>query len=396
MTVTQITVLPNERFGAKAIERDVAIEPGEGFDTDELHEDLARMYGRADFSYLGYSVLPRDGDAEVVIDAKVKPWGPGYLKFGFGLETDFDSPTQANLALSYRRTWVNSLGAEWRVDAQAGFDSFLGTEFLQPLQLRDGLFVAPYAEVRRQFFQFYSEELRLGQYRVNTVLGGLDVGVTGTVGELRLGPFANSVRANPDFGAITPLLPTEQLTQVGLQFRGIVDQLDTPMFPRAGWSALVNVRGTDQGWGSEDEYARSLAMLRGVKTFGKHTLALRAEYGDGFYGDIPVYDPFQLGGPGRLSGLFLDQLTGTSYNLGSLSYYRQYAELPSQFGRGIYLGMSAEAGRIDDQFMKDPWDWVYAGSVYWAADTILGVVYIGYGYASLNQGTAYLMIGPHF
>jgi NTE family protein len=396
LTVTRVTVVPNERFGAGAIERDLEVGPGEEFNTEELHKDLARMYGRADFSYLGYSVLPRDGDAEVAIDAKVKPWGPGYLKFGVGLKTDFDSPTQANLAASYRRTWVNSLGAEWRVDGQVGFDAFLGTEFLQPLQLRDGLFVAPYAEVRRQFLQFYSEELRLGQYRVNTLLGGLDVGVTGTVGELRLGPFVNDVRANPDFGAVTPLLPTLQLTQIGLQLRGVVDQLDTPTFPRAGWSALVNVRGTDQGWGSEDEYARSQAMVRGVKSFGKHTVALRAEYGDAFYGDIPVYDPFQLGGPGRLSGLFLDQLTGTRYNFGALEYYRQYAELPSQFGRGVYLGMSAEAGRMDDPFMKDPWDWVYAGSVYWAADTILGVVYIGYGYASLNQGTAYLMIGPNF
>jgi len=397
MIVTQVTVTPNERFGDGAIERDLEVGPGEDFSTEELHTDLARMYGRADFSYLGYSVIPRgDGDAEVIIDAEVKPWGPGYLKFGIGLMTDFDSPTQANLALSYRRTWVNSLGAEWRVDAQVGFDSFVGTEFLQPLQLRDGLFVAPYAEARRDFIQFYSEELRLGQYRVNTVRGGLDVGLSGTVGELRLGPFVNSVRANPEFGAITPLLPSEELTQIGLQLRGIVDQLDTPTFPRSGWSAALNVRGTDQDWGSEDEYTRARAVLRGVKAFGKHTLALRAEYGDAFYGDIPVYDPFQLGGPARLSGLFLDQLTGTRYNLGSLSYYRQYAQLPSQFGRGVYLGMSAEAGRIDDQFMKDPWDWVYAGSVYWAADTVLGVVYLGYGYASLEQGTVYLMIGPYF
>ena len=62
----------------------------------------------------------------------------------------------------------------------------------------------------------------------------------------------------------------------------------------------------------------------------------------------------------------------------------------------MYLGMSLEAGRINDPLMKDPWDWVYAGSVYWAADTILGVVYLGYGYASLDQTSVYLMIGPRF
>jgi len=395
-SVRQITVLPNERFGAEAIERDLEVEPGENFSTEELHKDLARIYGHADFSYLGYSVLPGEDGADVSIDAEVKPWGPGYLKFGIGIVSDFNSPTQANLGLGYRRTWVNSLGAEWRVGAQVGFDSFIGTEFFQPLQLGDGLFVAPYFEARRAFFQVYDEELRLGQLRVNTVGAGVDVGLTGSVGELRFGPYVVDVRTNPDFGAITPLLPAEKFTQIGLQLRGIIDQVDTPTFPRRGWLAAMNVRGTDQDFGSQDEYTRAELQLVGVKSFGKNTFAGRVEYGDSFFGEVPVYDPFQLGGPLRLSGLFLDQLTGTRYNLGTVGYYRQYAQLPSQFGRGIYVGMSAEAGRIDDPFMKEPWDWVYSGSVYWAADTILGVLYFGYGYASLDQGSVYLKIGPHF
>jgi NTE family protein len=395
-SVKKITVVPNERFGSEAIERDLKVEPGENFRTEELHKDLARIYGHADFSYLGYSVLPGEDGADVNIDAKVKPWGPGYVKFGLGIISDLNSPTQANVGLGYRRTWVNPLGAEWRVNAQIGFDSFVGTEFFQPLQLGDGFFVSPYFEARREFFQVYAEELRLGQLRVNTVAGGVDVGLTGTVGELRLGPYVVDVSNKPDFGAITPLLPSEKFTQIGLQLRGIIDQVDTPTFPRRGWLAAMNLRATDEGWGSQDEYARAEARLVGVKTFGKNTFAGRVEYGDSFFGEVPVYDPFQLGGPLRLSGLFLDQLTGTRYNLGSIGYYRQYAQLPSQFGRGIYLGMSAEAGRIDDPFMKEPWDWVYSGSVYWAADTVLGVVYFGYGYASINQGAAYLKIGPHF
>lgn len=395
-SVKRITVLPNERFGSEAIERDLEVETGENFSTEELHKDLAHIYGRADFSYLGYSVLPAEDGADVSIDADVKPWGPGYLKFGLSIESDFNSPSQANIGLGYRRTWVNSLGAEWRVGAQAGFDSFIGTEFLQPLQVGDGFFVAPYFEVRREFFQVYDEKLRLGQLRVNTVGGGVDVGLTGAVGELRLGPYVVDVSTKPDFGAITPLLPSEKFTQIGLQLRGIIDQVDTPTFPRKGWLAAVNVRGTEQSWGSQDEYSRAELQLIGVKSFGKNTIAGRVEYGDAFFGEVPVYDPFQLGGPLRLSGLFLDQLTGSRYNLGTLGYYRQYAQLPSQFGRGIYLGLSAEAGRIDDPFMKEPWEWVYSGSVYWAADTILGVVYFGYGYASLDQGIAYLKIGPHF
>ena len=81
---------------------------------------------------------------------------------------------------------------------------------------------------------------------------------------------------------------------------------------------------------------------------------------------------------------------------GRLHYYYQYASLPSQIGRGLYVGMSLEAGRINDAFMENPWDWVSSGSVYFGADTIFGSAYIGYGTSSLNQNTFYLVIGPHF
>jgi len=51
---------------------------------------------------------------------------------------------------------------------------------------------------------------------------------------------------------------------------------------------------------------------------------------------------------------------------------------------------------MNDSLMKDPWDWVSGGSVFWGADTILGSIYLGYGLSSLNQSTWYLVIGPRF
>lgn len=55
-----------------------------------------------------------------------------------------------------------------------------------------------------------------------------------------------------------------------------------------------------------------------------------------------------------------------------------------------------EAVKINDTFMEDPSDWISAGSVYWGAETILGVAYIGYGFTSQNQSAWYLTIGPRF
>jgi len=391
--ITQIEIAASDRFGTDAVEGDLEVAPGADFSRDELHRDLARIYGRGDFSYLGYSVLSEEDGAKVLINAEAKPWGPGYLKFGLDTRTDFDSPTQANLAASYRRTWVNSLGAEWRVDGQIGYNSLLSTEFLQPLQIRDGAFVAPYVDAQRTFMQFYREELRLGQLRVNSVGGGLDFGLTGTEGELRLGPYVDSIRTQPDFGVVTPLLPEEDVTQIGLKLSGVADYLDSVSFSRSGWFAAFYIHGADENWGSDDEFTRAQIVVKGVKSFGKNTFAVRGEWGEELSGTLEVYDQFVLGGPQRLSGLFLDQLTGPRYNLATITYYRRFGDMPTQLGRGTYAGLSAEAGRIDDPLMKDPWDWSSSGSVFWGADTILGTLFIGYGYSSLGQGNTYLTIG---
>jgi len=394
--IVRIDVKEDSRFGANAIKRDLEVEPGDDFSYETLDHDLTRLYGRADFSYVGYSVIQGDDGATIKIDADAKPWGPGYLKFGLGARSDFDSPTQADLALSYRRTWVNKLGAEWRLDGQVGYNSFLSAEFLQPLQIRDGVFVAPNFDVRRTYIQFYDEDLRLGQVRQNSQRVGIDIGLTDNVGELRFGPYAASYQGEPEFGIITSALPREDITVIGLSLTGIIDQLDHVSFPTKGWLAEFNVHNSDDDWSSDADFTRGQVILRGVHSIGNSTLGARLEWGEDLAGDLPISELFQLGGPGRLSGLFLDQLTGQSYNLGVLSLQHRYAVLPPQLGRGLYIGVTAEAGRMDDQLMKDPNDWVGAGSIFWGADTVVGAVYLGYGYSSLGQGTAYFMIGPEF
>jgi NTE family protein len=394
--IANIRIEASKGFNPKAVEHDLRVKTGEGFSIAELDNDIALIYGRADFSYLGYSVVTGPDGATLVIDAQSKPWGPGYLKLGLGATTDFTSPTQLNVAAGYRRTWANSLGGEWRVDAQMGYDSFLGTEFLQPLQVRDGAFVAPYAYLERTFAQYYYLDDRLGQYRIHKLGGGVDVGLTSPAGELRLGPYFMDASATPDFGIANFVVPEEESTAVGLRASGIMDWLDSTRFPRSGWFAAADVRAARRDYRSEDQYSRGELALRGVKSFGKNTFSLHLEAGKNFEGELTIYDSFKLGGPMRMSGLFLDQLTGSRYDLATLSYYRQYARLPTEIGRGAYLGFSLETGRIDDPLMKDPWDRMYSGSVFWGADTVIGAIYLGYGHSTLDQGTFYLMIGPTF
>ncbi len=397
--VTQIKAETTGNISEKAVLRDVTTKAGHSFDSKKLDHNLVDMFGRGDFAYIGYTLLPDEENATVVIDAESKPWGPGYLKIGIGAATDFTSPTQLNLAASYRRTWVNSLGAEWRVDSQIGYDSFLKTEFLQPLQVRDGVFITPYIGARRHFVQFYDEDIRLGDARITRLEAGLDVGISGSLGELRLGPLLADLKLTPDFGVITPLIPESNLTREALRFSAVMDQMDRVTFPRSGWYAGMNIlSGKDKEDDVTDEFSLAQVIVTGVKSLGNHTLTAHGEWGKEISGSdyIPVSDVFVLGGPRRLSGLYLDQLIGTQYDFESLGYYMQYSRIPAQVGNGLYVGLTLETGRINDPFMKDLWDRIYSGSVFWGADTILGAVYIGFGYSSLDQKAWYLMIGPRF
>ena len=80
----------------------------------------------------------------LAVDAVEKSWGPNYLRFGLGLSTDFSGDAFFNVIGSYRKTWLNSLGAEWRTDVQIGRTNHrLTSEFYQPLTPTELLFVAP-------------------------------------------------------------------------------------------------------------------------------------------------------------------------------------------------------------------------------------------------------------
>jgi NTE family protein len=400
LKIKEIDVEKKEGMDAKAVQGDIETSAGQNFDMKLLHKDITKIYGRGDFSYVGYSVIPVEDGSEIVIEADRKPWGPGYVKFGLGVAMDFSSPTQFNLATSYRRTWINSLGAEWRTDAQIGYDSFINTEFIQPLQIRGGVFISPYFFARRNSLQVYRERDRLGDIDIQRLQLGLDVGITGSAGEMRIGTYANYIYERPDLGVLNLFQSISDTTvyQKGFSFSGIYDQLDSSVFPRSGVYAKAEIRNAYQSGDLSEYYTRGQLSIAGAISFGENTLAGHIEWGEilGGVENLADYDNFELGGPNRLSGLYLDQLTGTRYNLATVRYYRRFASLPPQFGRGLYFGASLESGRINDPLMEDPWGWVEAGSIYVGADTIFGVLYLGYGYASLGQGTFYLEIGPQF
>ena len=110
--------------------------------------------------------------------------------------------------------------------------------------------------------------------------------------------------------------------------------------------------------------------------------------------DMPAYESFTLGGPLRLSGYRINEFSGRDYAFGRLMYYRRIFSLPDILGSGLYVGGSAEVGRINDRFDGSPSPGtLWSGSAFLGADTFLGPAYVGVGYGGAGNWSLYLLLG---
>lgn len=399
--ITRITTVPKLDFDDQVIMRDVTTKAGDEFDLAQLHADISNIYGRGDYTYVGYRVRTYDSEeyGTIEIYADSKPKGHGYLRFGLDVATDDSRQAEINLSTSYRQPWINARNGEARLDLRLGTDFLVRAEFIQPWSLSDGSFVAAHLSSSRYFNEIYVGNTRAGNTRLTTSELGVDLGVSGARGEVRLGAFTTDVNGKHDLGLLTPDIEPFKLFQVGYRFNAIYDQLDSFGYPTRGLLFRLDAYETSEELGSDDDYTKLSGKLIKPFSIGKHHLRLQLEAGDTFgdnTDDLYVYDGYKLGGPGRLSGLSLNQLTGLEYQLATLEYYYRLSDMPDFFGRGLFLGNGVEVGRIEDQLMTDPGDWITSVSVFAGMDTVLGKMQLTLGHASLDRTAFYFTLGHRF
>jgi NTE family protein len=385
-----------ERTNREVLAALVESKPGEELDEGKVNADLRRIYGRGDFEAVNYSI-ERDsagGSPALVIKVREKEIGPDYLRFGLALASDFKGDAYFNALVQYRRTWLNKFGAEWVTNAQIGQNSYLFTEFYQPLEERGRFFVAPYGSFGQYSRGVFVGSDRVAEYQVRQGLGGLDLGAAlGTFGEVRFGPVWRWIDAYVDTGS--PALPDVKVNASGMRFKLYGDRLNTAFFSRSGQSLRVDAFEALTALGADDGYRRLEAIWTGAHSFGPHTLHATLAGGTDLGSGMPAYDAFLLGGPFRLSGYQINQFSGDTTAYGMLRYYNQILRLPSLLGSGVYLGLSAEAGRMDGLYTQGGASSgnLYSGSVFVGAETFLGPAYLGVGMGGGGNTAAYFLLG---
>ncbi len=149
-TVESIAFSGLERTNPEVLRALVETKPGEPLSEAKIGDDLRRIYGRDDFEGIGYKIGGNAGPRALIIEPREKSWGPDYLRFGLGLQSDFQGDNQFNALVEYRKTWLNRLGGEWLTQAQIGQNTYLSTEFYQPVEESGRWFVSPYALAGQQ------------------------------------------------------------------------------------------------------------------------------------------------------------------------------------------------------------------------------------------------------
>ena len=369
-------------------------QPGQPLDQYALDNDLRRLQGSGDFEHVSYRTIDDGGRRVLAIDATEKSWGPNYLRFGLGVATDFQGDTFIDLIASYRRTWVNELGGEWRTDVELGRPSRLSSEFYQPLDAQQRFFVAPRVELGQYNLDLFQGEQRVARYDLSDAYVALDVGGAFTrYGELRVGVLSGRLRAKLDTG---PLELAPEPGRIGLgavTARLVFDQLDSPNFPRQGVAGRADLHASRTVLGGEADYNKWAANLTGAASMGDHSLNL-TYVGGGKIGasGIPVYDAFQWGGFLRQSGYPIGALLGRSLAFGRVLYFNRLVR--QQLLEGMYAGISLEAGKVGAPVVAgQSTDIIRSASAFVGADTPIGPVYFGYGRADTGSSSIYLYLG---
>jgi NTE family protein len=370
---------------------------GEPLDNARLDADMRRLYGTGDFEHVNYRVLDIAGRRVLSNEAAEKAWGPNYLRLGIGLYSDFGGETYFSLLAGHRMTWLNSLGAELRTDAQLGFSNGVRVEFYQPLSVHGSAFVAPRVGWRLDRADIYRGSDRVAVYNVEKSDIGLDVGLhMKGYGEFRAGVEGGRLVPRLDTGP--SFIDPSDVTYKRGAFRSqlIFDRLDNVDFPRDGWGVGAEVYASSTDLGADTGYNKWSAVGSTVQSFGENTLRLRATAGGKLGSDpLPNYDRFTWGGFLRQSGYTTGQLINAEFTFGQLIYYRRI--MRGSILDGAYGGLSLEAGRYKQPLVQgNPSGDLKSLAVFVSADTPLGPAYLGYGLAEDGAKALYFFLGRPF
>ncbi|WP_431824622.1 patatin-like phospholipase family protein [Burkholderia sp. F1] len=417
--ITDIEIRTSGGVPQRVVRDALHVKPGDTYDPKAVSRDLLTLTTGGNFESVTQQVVSHGDENRLVIDAREKYWGPNFLLFGLGMSSSSTDQGGFRLHVGYRRPWLTESGLEFRTDATVGSDlDAVHVELRQPLSVKYGDYIAPYAEYQRRYANLYDDsgDVKVTQYMIQTARAGIDFGVPiGRLGDFRIGLAYTHSHGSPtynlpfdfdDSGQTTLLFPSYSADALSARARLVIDQLDDPMFPRKGYFAEFRVERSlmSRNGASSDNfdsritnapYTELYGKLMVAQQFGRHSVSAGVEGGKSIGGTnlINAFN-FTLGGFQHLSAYAADQLNGDSLVYGQMTYMNQLATFSSSPVKALFIGASAEVGNvwsggtgIGGGALKQSY------TFFTSLTTAFGPVYMGVALAPGGRRNIYLQLG---
>lgn len=389
---------------AKGLQHLVDTRPGKPLDHQLLTDDLVQLAATGNYDAIDYRLVhdPQTRQEGLVFALSPSAWGPNYLRLGLDLRTDFQGDAGFNLRLHHSQRGMSRHGTVWHSLVEIGNVTGLRTELIQPLGGDRDRFLSLRAGLRRDKVTVYdSGGTALGLYQRNTASASLSHGWTagrgGNVGTARIGAYLS--RRHTDTELVNQTLPTIrqpdlQWTEAGLRLGWIADELDYAHFPQLGYRMAAEASFARRRIaGNTTHFSQLEWQGNRVFSWGPHTLNLFgrvARVGGMPEGSLPE---LALGGFQQLSGYKVGQVAGNHLALGRVEYYRRLSLNPG-VARALFAGGSVEFGNAWQRSSDISLHGIKMGySLYAAADTGLGPVYLAWVHAKGRSPGIYLFLG---
>jgi NTE family protein len=405
--IDYVQIDPASKPYVSALDQLFAPFAGQPLDPKALERTINDFYGRGQLETLDYQVL-NDGEQHgLLISAQQNSWGSDYVRFGLGLQDDFQGNAAYNIGARLVMGDITQTGGEWIWDLQTGTSPHIYTELYLPFEQTSAFFVDPHTEFDDVNVPLVdSGQNHLEEFRVHTFRSGMDFGrELENFGELRFGLYHEQ--------GGTSVLIGEPQPKTGFNGNGYfarfsVDQLDDVRFPHNGQLASVEWNSEKYEQGSDEPLDRlsvrpfdrlSVNYLT-AGTFGRNTAMFWVSGGATFNqaSTTDVRTQYPLGGLFNLSGIAANSLAGPQFAIGRVLLYRKIGKGgDGPFDFPTYVGVSLEAGNVYDKLGDISWASTRKdASVFLGIDTLLGPVYLATGYEEHGREAFYLFLGRTF
>ena len=400
--IDEILIVNPTYLSNESILRRLHIHKNRVLDEALLRSDLMHIYNMMIFDSIEYDLRRVDGKNFLIITTTPSWDNHGEVRFAIGIEDDFKGHSAYSLKVGYTMFGLNEFGGEWRNDFEIGRRKRAYLELFQPFDSMQRYFVRP-----SLLYQSWNDLIPLHTLGLNAT-GSTEIesgryGASLAFGAHVTTDYEFEVGASVFKDNLESLLLNRGKTFSARPLYASIkaDSLDNIHFPEKGFRATAIWTKEMAEWGSEYDYEQFSLELEKPFTFFANNITMYLKYAKTYKidGETALAGSYTLGGLFNLSGYVPYSLNDDNMALAVLKYRYEIKDggFFGAINAPLYAGFSVEVGDTwGKQHEFSSAELKKSGTIYVAADTILGPFYLAYGMSGTGEHTGYLYLGEKF